>query len=148
MWRSAHAEDDDALVEMFLCLNREDPGLAPVQAANMRRTLAELRRDPRRGRAIVLELDGQPRGYALLIAFWNNELGGEACEVSELYVVPEYRGRGHATSLFAAIAEGELWPAPPVAIALGVTPGNDRARRLYERLGFATAGILMVRRLG
>jgi hypothetical protein len=32
-----------------------------------------------------------------------------------------------------------------VAIALGVTSANARARHLYERLGFAAVGVSMVR---
>jgi GNAT superfamily N-acetyltransferase len=82
-----------------------------------------------------------------LIAFWSNELGGEVCDVDELFVTREQRGRGHGRSLFAAITNAGLWPSPVVALALGVTPANARARRLYEQLGFAAAGVSMVLRL-
>jgi ribosomal protein S18 acetylase RimI-like enzyme len=94
-----------------------------------------------------LEIEHQLSGYALLIAFWSNELGGNICEVDELFVVPERRNQGHGKSLFEAISERGLWPTPIAGIALGVTPGNVRARRLYERLGFRAVGISMVRRL-
>jgi GNAT superfamily N-acetyltransferase len=112
----------------------------------MRRTLAVLRAEPWRGRATVLELDGRAIGYALLIPFWSNELGGEVCDVDELFVAREHRSQGHGRSLFEAIERGEVWPSPAVALALGTTPGNAAARRLYERLGFTAAGISMVRR--
>jgi len=147
MWRIAQPADDDSVVEMSLRLFSEDPGPLPVAANNMRATLALLRRDPSRGRAVVLEIEGQVSGYALLIRFWSNELGGEICEVDELFVTPEHRNRGYGSSLFTAVAQGDLWPAPMAAIVLGVTPDNAAARRLYERLGFAAAGVAMVRRL-
>jgi ribosomal protein S18 acetylase RimI-like enzyme len=147
MWRNAQPEDDDSVVEMCLQLFSEDPGPLPVAGENMRATLAFLRRDPGRGRAVVLDICGKLSGYALLISFWSNELGGQICEVDELFVAPEYRNRGFGTSLFAAIERGDLWPAPTSAIVLGVTPDNAAARRLYERLGFAAAGVAMVRRL-
>jgi len=83
----------------------------------------------------------------LLISFWSNELGGEVCEVDELFIVPEHRNQGYGTLLFAAIARGDLWSASFVAIALGVTPDNARARRLYERLGFTAIGVSLVKRL-
>jgi GNAT superfamily N-acetyltransferase len=147
MWRMALPADDDSVVETCLRLNFENPGPLPVKAENMRATLDALRWDPGRGRAVVLDIQGQVSGYALLIAFWSNELGGDTCVVDELFVLPEHRSHGHGRSLFAAIARGDLWPTPIAAIALGVTPDNVRARRLYERLGFAAVGVSMVRRL-
>ena len=147
MWRLAEPGEDDSLVEMCLQLYDEDPGILPVRPENIRATLRALRREPCRGRAVVLEVEGQLSGYALLIAFWSNELGGDICEVDELFVVPERRNQGHGKSLFEAISQGDLWPTPIAGIALGVTPDNVRARRLYERLGFAAVGISMVRRL-
>lgn len=147
MWRMARPADDDAIVEMCARLNQEDPGPRPVPPAHMRATLAVLRREPIRGRAVVLELDGQLAGYALLMAFWSTELGGEVCEIDELFVAPEHRGQGHGRSLVTLVAAADLWPTPIVAISLIVTPGNTRARQLYERLGFAAVGTSMVRRI-
>jgi GNAT superfamily N-acetyltransferase len=146
MWRLAIEADDEVLVEMCLGLYREDPGPQPVEARQMRETLAALRREPWRGRAVVLDLGQQVVGYALLIAFWSNELGGEVCAIDELYVTRDLRGRGHGAALFGALERGDLWPAPAVAFALGTTPANSRARRLYERLGFAAVGTMMVKR--
>jgi ribosomal protein S18 acetylase RimI-like enzyme len=112
------------------------------------RTLQKLRDDPSRGRALALELDGTVVGYALLISFWSNELGGEICTVDELYVDPEKRGQGHGTSLLEGLPTNrELWPSEPVAVALEVRPGNARARALYERLGFKGETMLMKRPL-
>jgi [ribosomal protein S18]-alanine N-acetyltransferase len=146
MWRPAVPGDDDAVIEMCHALYREDPGTEPVPDDNIRRTLAALRREPSRGRAVVLEIDGRLVAYALLIAFWSNELGGQTCDVDELYVLPEHRNRGLGTSLFDAIERGDVWPERPVAIALIVTAGNDRARRLYERVGFKAMGTTLIRR--
>lgn len=145
MWRLARPEEDERLVELSLALYREDPSPVSVTPDQVRRTLDTFRREPWRGRAALLELDGAVQGMALLVSFWSNELGGEVCEVDELYVAPAARGQGHGTSLFAAIERGELWPSPPAAVALGVTPGNARARRLYERLGFKAVGTNLVR---
>ena len=147
MWRLAEPGDDDALVEMCLRLYDEDPGILPIHPENMRATIRALRREPSRGRAVVLEIESQISGYALLIAFWSNELGGDICEVDELFVVPERRNLGHGKSLFEGILQGSLWPTPIVGMALGVTPDNVRARRFYERLSFRAVGISMVRRL-
>jgi GNAT superfamily N-acetyltransferase len=145
-WRPARRADDEAIAEMCLALYREDPGTVEVGRAKIERTLETLRREPWRGRFAVLDLvGGRPEGYAILVAFWSNELGGEVCEVDELFVLPARRGQGHGTQLFAAIDDATIWPVTPPAIALGVTAGNARARRLYERLGFRPALHMLVR---
>ncbi len=92
-------------------------------------------------------MDGRSAGYALLVSFWSNELGGEICDVDEVFVAPGDRNRGWGKALFEAIERGRLWPSPIVGIALGTTPGNAAARRLYERLGFEPIGVTMVKRL-
>jgi GNAT superfamily N-acetyltransferase len=146
-WRLARAEEDDAIVAMCLALNAEDPG-QPVGAEQVQRTLRELRAEPVRGRAVVAELDAQVVGYALLVAFWSNEYGGEICDIDELYVKPAHRGAGIATRLFAQLEDDRvLWPRRPVALELEATPANSRARAYYERLGFAARNALLRKRL-
>ena len=129
---------------MFVALNREDAGQLQVGAENMRRTLHALRERPERGRAVVLDVDAELLGYALLIPFWSNELGGECCVLDELFVRPEARGRGHAGALIDALAKGsDVWPGDPVAIVLEVTSSNTRARALYRRHGFVGDNLSM-----
>ena len=136
-WRLATPGDHEAIVTMCLALNREDPGPRPVGAAQVRRTLEAFEAEPVRGRAVVLEEEGAPAGYALLVSFWSNELGGEVCNVDELWVAPPLRGRGRASALLRSLMAGQgPWPAVPVAIELEVSPENPRARALYEALGF------------
>ena len=140
-WRLARADEDSAIVDMSLALYGQDPSPGAVSAPQIRATLDRFRREPIRGRALVLEEvleeHGTIAGYALLVSFWSNELGGEVCTVDELYVRPESRRRGHSTSLVTALRDDRsLWPARPVALELEVSPANHRARALYDRLGF------------
>lgn len=137
VWRSAGAGDDDAIVAMSLALYAEDPGTTRVVADGVRATLVAFREHPVRGRAVVLDVHGRIAGYAFLVSFWSNELGGEICTIDEIYVEPARRGKGDATSLVTSLRKGSvLWPGHVVALELEVTPANARARRLYERLGF------------
>jgi GNAT superfamily N-acetyltransferase len=138
MWRVATTSDDEAVVSMCMALNVEDSGPTLVRPQQVRSTLAKLREKPGRGRTVVCDVGGRTVGYALLISFWSNELGGEVCNIDELFVAPRYRGRGLATVLFGSLAEGNpsLWPTKPAALALEVSLQNERAHALYERLGF------------
>jgi ribosomal protein S18 acetylase RimI-like enzyme len=112
----------------------------------VRHTLARLRAEPLRGRAVVLDLDGRVAGHAFLIAFWSNELGGDVCTIDELYVAPGARGAGHASGLLDELAAGRHYEGA-VALQLEVTPGNARALRLYQRSGFAGKNVGLRRRV-
>lgn len=137
MWRPAAPEDDGAIIALAQALYVEDPASAPVPREHHARTLEALRREATRGLAVVLELERRVCGYALLVSYWSNELGGEICTIDELYVAPPHRSRGHGAALVASLGEeGGPWPGRPVALELEVTPDNARARALYERLGF------------
>jgi GNAT superfamily N-acetyltransferase len=147
-WRAAKGADDDAIVAMYEALYAEDPGPEPVSLERIRQTLARFGADPIRGRAVVLVSDGRTVGYAFLIPFWSNELGGEICVIDELYVQAAWRGQGHATTLITSLsAASDLWPGIPVALELEITPTNAKARALYERLGFAVKRNTTMRRL-
>lgn len=146
-WRAATPDDDDDLARMIAALYVEDPSTLPMTAAKIDRTIGTLRREPSRGRAVVFDVDGLARGYALLCSFWSNELGGEVCVLDELYVDPAHRGCGASTSLVTGLVEATLpWFRDAVAIELEVTPTNARARALYERLGFGAYKNALMRR--
>jgi GNAT superfamily N-acetyltransferase len=146
MWRAAETSDEAAITVLGLALHSEDPSPTPASAASFARTLAAFRAAPWRGRALVLYLDGRAEGYALLISYWSNELGGEVCGIDELYVAASARSRGWGTRLLRALAGGsDLGFSGTVALALGVAPNNVRARTLYERLGFAGKNICLAR---
>jgi ribosomal protein S18 acetylase RimI-like enzyme len=139
MWRLARPEDDEAIVAMCLALDKEDPASVQVPEEHPRRTLERLRAEPIRGRALILEVDEEIIGYAFLISFWSNELGGDICNLDEIFVAPAHRSRGYATSLVRDLQRGSaLWHGRVVAVQLEVSPRNSRARALYTRLGFET----------
>jgi GNAT superfamily N-acetyltransferase len=74
-----------------------------------------------------------------------HESGGR--EVVAMWVAPESRGRGVGEALIGAVVEWARELDAP-AIALWVADGNDRARRLYERVGFRDTGQRDVMREG
>lgn len=137
MWRLATVHEDEKIISLCRELNSEDPGPNPVPDKHMKNTLLTLRKEESRGKALVLEVNQIIVGYALLISFWSNELGGEVCNIDELYVEPQYRRNGYSTTLVKAlIGKNAFWPRTPVAIELEVTPVNTKAREFYTRLGF------------
>lgn len=138
MWRAATQKDDSQIVQMCLELNREDPGIRPVEENQIRKTLFEIRQHPIRGKIWVLDLESEVCGYSFLMSFWSNELGGEICYIDELFVAKKYRQKGYGTYLIQSLVNrtGEFWDKNCVALDLEVTPDNHRALALYASLGF------------
>ncbi|MEE2033909.1 GNAT family N-acetyltransferase [Rhodococcus chondri] len=62
-----------------------------------------------------------------------------AIEISKMYVLPGHHGTGVSTALMAAIVERGL-AANRAGLWLGVNQLNARARRFYEKNGFAVVG--------
>ena len=113
MWRPARPEEGEEIVSMCLALYREDPGFAPVEADQVRETLAVFERQPDRGLAVVAEMGGGVAGYAFLVPYWSNELAGEVCAVDELYVRPDQRGRALARRSSGRSTPGASARSPP-----------------------------------
>lgn len=68
--------------------------------------------------------------------------------LNELFVETDYRGTGVADELLdAALAVATAQDLPLDRILLDVDPENDRARRFYDRHGFAPWGELLARDL-
>jgi ribosomal protein S18 acetylase RimI-like enzyme len=141
-WRLAAGRDSARIIEMNERLNLEDPSQSTsFDRAMMQRTLTEIATNPIRGAVAVLASGHHLCGYALLISFWSNEFGGEVCVIDELYVEPEFRGRGFATEIVQSLAHGAspIWPRRMVRLSVEAYRSNPRAKALYERLGFAVS---------
>ena len=96
---------------------------------------------PKAGRA---ELD--PPAGAFLVGFdatgqpacggGVKDLGGGACEIKRMYVLPEFRGKGCARELLAAL-EGAARELGFERARLDTGPRQPGALRLYRRAGYA-----------
>lgn len=80
-------------------------------------------------------VDRQRAGFVLYGIEPHRFLPRKTGAVYELYVLPEYRGKG-VGSACAELVIGELRKASPSKIQLEVIEGNDTAARLWRRLGF------------
>ncbi|WP_030916467.1 GNAT family N-acetyltransferase [Streptosporangium amethystogenes] len=104
--------------------------LAREQAYDEAQWRARMR--PERGVKVVAVVEGEVVGVA---GGWVPEDRGGAVEVYSMWVDPAMRGTGAAALLCEEVLE---WAAEQGhrRIELWVVDGNDRAARLYRRLGF------------
>jgi uncharacterized protein len=99
-------------------------------------------------RARVSELIRTGRSYARIssgLVVFKAEIGAVtplACQVQGVWVPPELRGRGHASSGMAAVVQHALRSVAPV-VSLYVNDFNMPARAAYRRVGFTEVGTFM-----
>jgi ribosomal protein S18 acetylase RimI-like enzyme len=127
------ATDASALLEMMADYNRlEGISWSPDSA---RPALEKLLSSPELGFVGLLRERGVTRGYFVLTWGFDLEWSGRDAFLTELYLLPEARGRRLGTEALplietAATAKGVR------ALHLMVRPENVSARRLYARAGY------------
>ncbi|HSF16015.1 MAG TPA: GNAT family N-acetyltransferase [Vicinamibacteria bacterium] len=119
----------------------------PFDEHQARRALLGLLEDPARGRVWIVTDRDRIVGYFILTLGWSLEYHGRDAFVDELYVLPEYRGRGLGKRAFAMMDDvcRELGVR---ALHLEVERDNERAQQLYRKMGFEDhERFLMTRRI-
>jgi GNAT superfamily N-acetyltransferase len=89
---------------------------------------------PRGGAFLVIYEDGAPVAGGGL-----KRLDDEAAEIKRMFVVPEARGRGHASRLLKAL-EDEARALGYAIARLDTGEHQPQAQAMYERAGYAPIG--------
>jgi GNAT superfamily N-acetyltransferase len=84
-------------------------------------------------RALIAEWDGQPAGLALFFSYYSTWRGA-GLYLEDLYIRPEFRGRGIGTALFARVARAAQQENRNF-IKWAVLDWNQRAIEMYTALG-------------
>ena len=85
----------------------------------------------------LIELAGSTIGYIALCFGYSIELGGRDAFIDELFILEEHRGRGVGKTVLEDI-QSKAREMKVKALHLEVERSNDRARKLYRSLGFAS----------
>ena len=149
--REYRPEDTGAVERCFIELQEHERSVEPLRAAGKdvcKKYLEYMfaRAAETRGKVFVADEDGEVVGFVCIWAHVaQDELinaPGEFAYVSDLVVLPEFRGRKLGYRLLQtveeyAVAEGAT------TLVLGVLARNRVARRLYEKFGFEEAQVNM-----
>ncbi len=106
-------------------------------ASERSRSIALLMENDQFGRPFLIVEGGETLGYIVLCFGFSIEFGGMDAFVDELYLVPSARGRGIG-GLALDLVKQQAATLGVVALHLEVAKGNDCARMLYSKHGFAS----------
>lgn len=80
----------------------------------------------------VLMEENQITGYAMIAKSFSTEFGKACIWIEDLYIIPEYRGKGIGTEFFAFIEK----KYSECLIRLEVEKENKNAVHVYEKCGY------------
>lgn len=133
MIRRYEASDRRTVTEMLDEFYHSPAVLHPIPRAHFEKTLNAAEAGNPCVRLYVIESGSRPAGYALLALTFSNEAGGDVVWLDEIYIRPEFQGKGLGNEFFDFF-EKEF--ASAARLRLEVEADNDGAVRLYERRGF------------
>ena len=134
MVRKIEPGDREVYIGLVQEFYRSDAVQHAIPRGHIEATFDEMLRSDVYVQGYMLIHGDRPAGYALIAKTFSCEGGGLTVWVEEAFIRPEYRSLGLGRALFAAL-EAEHGPAL-ARMRLELTPGNARAKSLYERLGF------------
>jgi len=133
-YRNFKLSDKKYVAKLIKLLYLEDPEGKPATDDNINRTFKELTSHHDKGTIMVIEDGLTIIGYAILVNFWSNEYGGNILNLDELYILKKYRSQGVGTKFTQYLIDNKFNNS--VAVQLETMPSNEKARQLYERIGF------------
>lgn len=105
---------------------------APVPKENYQITFDEFMRSDEYVWCYIFEVDEKPCGFAMLSRTFSQEAGGVSVTVEEIYIDEQHRNQGMGTQFFEYMKEN----IPAARYRIEVEADNEKAKRLYERMGF------------
>ncbi len=82
----------------------------------------------------MLEYNGAPAGYCVTAKGFSTEIGGNTLWVEDIFVKPEFQGKGIAKTFLKELIENT--DSSVCRVRLEATKDNDGAIGLYSKLGF------------
>jgi len=132
MIRTITSADRETFLRMAYEFYHSEAVLHPIPDDYYTRAFDEMMRSEDYLLGLIFECEGKAAGYALLVKTWSQEAGGLTVWIDELYVLPEFRGRGIGRRFFTELET----IAPAVRYRLEIEPDNVRAEALYRSVGF------------
>lgn len=134
MIRKIKAEDREAYIAMAKEFYSSEAVLNSIPDSNFELTFEEFMKSDVYAECYIFEHEGRIAGYGLLAKTFSQEAGGLVVWAEEMYVKPDFRGKGLGSEFFEYL-ENNL-SSHAKRVRLEVENDNSRAISMYERIGF------------
>ncbi len=136
--RPATPEDTEFLVEGNAAMALETEARA-LEPHILRAGVRALFDDPARGFYLIAERAGRPAGQMMITYEWSDWRNAQFWWIQSVYTLPESRGRGVFTALYAYVDALARQRPNVCGLRLYVAAHNHRAQAIYHRCGMHEA---------
>lgn len=134
MIREMTPDDREYYLKFTDDFHHSDAVLAPIDTACYERTFKNVISNSPYVKGFVFEKDGTVAGHSIIAFSFSTEVGGECLWIEEIYILPDFRGRGIGHEFFSYLSEN--YRDKMRRFRLEVEEENEGAVRLYKSLGF------------
>ncbi|MBQ6381551.1 MAG: GNAT family N-acetyltransferase [Clostridia bacterium] len=131
-FRKLEAGDKATYFSLASAFYQSEAVLHPVPIQNIENTFEELVRSDTYIECQLCEEAGEAIGFLLVAKTFSQESGGMVTWIEELFLKEAYRGAGRGREMMAFIEA----TYPCSRFRLEAEPDNEKAIRLYKRLGY------------
>lgn len=128
-------EDAEIFYKMAEQFYASDAVLHPIPKKHHVDTFNEMMRSNVYLEGYIFEYNNKPVGYAITSKMFSQEAGGIMLWIDEIYIMEEYRSIGLGTEFFNYLKT--TLDASIVRLRLEVEKDNERAKKLYKKMGFS-----------
>ena len=132
--RKLTAGDFEEILAMMKVFYASDALLIHPTEEVLRRTLTEALGNGPYLTGYGFEADGVLAGYGMVTRSYSTEMGGICVWIEDLYIQPQFRGKGFGSSFLRFVEEQYRHEA--VRLRLEAEPENERAMGVYGKAGF------------
>lgn len=140
--RTATPEDVDALVEFNQAMALETEGKR-LDTDVLRAGVSAVFADEKKGFYVVVEQDGSVAAGLMVTTEWSDWRNGWFWWIQSVYVRPEHRGGGLYGRMYDFVKDLAAEAGNVCGFRLYVEKENERAQRVYEKLGMERTYYLM-----
>lgn len=140
--RTATLEDVEALVEFNQAMALETEGKT-LDTDVLRAGVSAVFADEKKGFYVVVEQDGSVAAGLMVTTEWSDWRNGWFWWIQSVYVRPEHRGGGLYGRMYDFVKDLAAEAGNVCGFRLYVEKENERAQRVYEKLGMERTYYLM-----
>lgn len=135
--RMMNPADFEPVLAMMKVFYASDALLIHPEESVLRKTLADAMGEDPFVEGFVFESQGQLAGYGMVAKSYSSEAGGHCVWIEDIYILPQFRGKGLGTAFLKFVQE----QYPKAArIRLEAEPDNEKAMAVYRAAGFTELG--------